>query len=415
MKNRNLLLLVALLLTIFAVPSCDFVNVDSPEVGDGDFKAVYRVQGTVLTENTTAIEGAKVLVGDKVATTNAEGKFEITTENAFPSGTEMTVTAQGYVQSISTIQYSDQAPAMLDFFVTLSRALPAGFVNLSTGGELVFEDVTVTIPGNNSASLNGETLSTIQLSVSPLSPISTYGSFSGNSIKTLVFSPVGMVFEKPITVTMKIPAGFNADNLIVSLFNESTNTWENTTIAVSYNGADSEASFQMKAVGSVKLNNPESLVIFSNQDLVEAYENVYYLTTCDCENPFNFTGGEYVANYELVTTSGPAANYTELFQMGFFGSQNIWYHPWFIPNGWWPGVPVFNVFDNNPFAPISMGNCESKEITFQRKYRQITGKYTYNNEVKFFTFKFYYSITTPTVTDVPCTVHNGCHQGCGNE
>lgn len=416
MKNRNLLLLVALLLTIFAVPSCNFVNVDSPEVGYGDFKPVFRVQGTVYTGNSVAVEGAKVIVGNQETTTDAEGKFNIESETAFPSGTSVTIIAAGYIDALSSIQYSDEAPMVQDFVFNLTRALPAGFVNLSTGGELVFEDVTVTVPGNNTATLDGQSLTTVQLSVTPLSPISTYGSFTGNSIKTLIFNPEGLEFEKPVTISIKVPEGFNAGNLVLSTFNSETNTWDNSEIVVDYNQATSTASFETKFFWFFKLNNPESLVILSNQYLVENTQIRYFLSTCDCEAPYNWGGGEYVKNYTLETTGGQGqADYLELYLLGFFGSNNISWSPYYIPGSlgaFWPGWPILNLYY---YSPISLGNCTSKEVIYYRTYRQITGKYTFNNEEKFFTFKYYYGITTPVINTLPCTVHNGCHQGCGNQ
>ena len=416
MKNRNLLLLVALLLTIFAVPSCNFVNVDGPEVGYGDFKPVFRIQGTVYTGNSVAVEGAKVIVGNQETKSDAQGKFQIESETAFQSGTAITVSAAGYIDAISTLQYSDEAPMVQDYIFSLTRALPAGFVDLTTGGELVFEDVTISVPESNSATLNGESLSTVQLSVTPLSPISTYGSFNGNSIKTLVFSPNGLEFDKAVKVSVKVPAGFNTDNLVISTFDSETNTWNNTELVVEYNAATSVASFEMKVLQTTKLNDPQSLVIFSNQDLVEGSQIRYFLSTCDCENPFNWGGGEYVKNYTLETTGGQGiADYNELRNLGFFGSNNISWSFYYIPGFLmpsWPGLPVLDVFQS---APVSLSNCTSKEIIYYRKYRLITGKYTYNNEEKFFTFKYYYGITSPVINTLPCTVHNGCHQGCGNQ
>lgn len=411
MKSKNLLLLVAILLTMLAVPSCNFVDVDTPVTNDIQ---KYRIQGTVQTaDQSIAIEGAKVILGNLETITNAEGKYAFESATSFATGTEIFVSKEGYINSFMSISYGEEAPVDYEVNFNLTRALPAGFVDLNQGGVLTFDDVTITIPGGNSATLNGESMQVVELSVTPLSPISTYGSFEGSTMKSLVFNPIGMEFNLPITVSFIVPEGFSTNNLVIAQYNTSTNEWENTSINVDYDANTGITSFQVKNTGIYREVNPESLVITDVQILTEGIQYRYFKSTCDCEGPVPvWSGGNYVKHYDLVTTSnGAPANYFEMQVIQFFQNTQVQvpFNFSLIPGIWfpaWPGVIVGNVFNT------SVGDCQAKEIIYYRMYKQVTGSYSFFGETKEFVFKYYFGITPFTPTIVPCTVHNGCHQGC---
>jgi hypothetical protein len=412
MKSKNLLFLVAILLTILAVPSCNFVNVDTPVTNDIQ---KYRILGTVQTaDQSIAIEGAKVILGNLETITNAEGKYAFESTTSFATGTEIFVSKEGYINSFINLSYGDEAPIEYSVDFNLTRALPAGFVDLSQGGELVFEDVTVSIPGGNSATLDGETMTVVQLSVTPLNPISSFGSFTGATMKTLIFNPIGMEFSKPVTISFQVPEGFSTSSLMISQFNTETNAWEATDITVDYNASSATASFQVKGSGIYRGVNPGSLVIQEVQNgLIENVIYRYTKSTCECEGPTPWVSGAYVKNYDLVTTSiGANADYYELRAIQFFGQGQVQapWSPLYIPGHlgpYWPGWPVSSVFTT------VVGDCEEKEVIFYRMYKQVTGYYEWAGEYKSFVFKFYYGVTPMIYNIIPCTVHNGCHQGCG--
>lgn len=408
MKNKNLLFLVAILLTMLAVPSCNFVEIDNPVIND---IPKYRVYGTVQSaDQATAIEGAKVIFGNLETKTNANGEYSFESTSPFTASNEIFVSKDGYANSLTNLFSTNEDFLNTEVNINLTRALPASFVDLSKGGVLVFDDVTITIPANNSATLNGETLQVVELSVTPLSPISTYGSFSGSAMKPIVFNPIGMEFNIPLTVSFQIPDGFGTESLILSQFNSESGTWEDAQSDVVFDSNSGLLSFQIKNTNPAQIVDPTSLIINTalSGNFIESDVKRFSKNNCDCgEVVTGWMGGLYWQKIELIALNGTTPTLSELAQIRFFQNQAAQI-PFF-------GGDYTTYVTGKIISPVfliqQVDQCEHVEVTFQRVYREVHGEYTYNNELKQFIFRFYHNVTPYQWNNIPCTVHNECHQG----
>lgn len=404
MKNKNLFIL-QLLVSLLFITSCNFLGVDDNEVILDEFSPVYKITGTVYTAGGEELPGATVAINGESVVSDMNGAYTLSFDEFPASGSVLTAEADGFIASDLTINYDADAPYVYSATFNLTRALPAGFVNLAEGGELVFEDVRIEIPGNNSATYQGETLSEVQLSVTPLSPISTFGSFNGSALKTLVFNPAGIEFAQEITIYIAIPEGINVDNLSLVSYDAASNSWSSVNASISFNSATNEISFKQTITESTIRLNFQSLVIDTD---VTGTENVvirYEPTSCNCETAFTWTGGAYLAKYTLETAPGSpfTADIFELRDLHFFVTNNVT----------WNEAYIVGQLVDNVVTGVSIGTCESKEVTFSRQYREITGSYEYNDEEKEFIFRYYYGNTTPVISNaIDCAITTPCHQGC---
>ena len=403
MKSRNLLLFgVIALLTVFTYQSCDMVKVDGPDLNVTEYNPTFSVQG-IITDAVTgeAISGVTVNVGSNQVITDNEGVYNFTDDKALNEGTFVTVELDGYIKAVSTINYGSDIPNIIFVDLALTRALPENFVDLTSGGTLTFEDVTIEVPADNSATLNGETVNTLELSVTPLSPITTMGNWVGASLKTLKFSPEGVVFEKPIKVYINNPEGIEYSNLTLYIYNSDLNIWEATTDPVNYEG--NQINFELKTlVGSIHIADPAHITIDSDIIGSDPYFR-FEPNTCDCSQAYVWSGGLYFRKMTLSTNPlvPNTGNMAELNSMHFFSQNNLPYNPSIIA-----GILVYPAVSG-----VSLNQCEKAVVDVTPMYREITGSYVYDGETKGFVIKYVYG-SSNTVSYEDCPVTSQCHQGC---
>ncbi len=412
MKNKNLFVLPLLVSLLFVV-SCNFLGVDENEVVLGEYNPVSKITGTVYTAGGDVLPGATVSINGMSVVSNMDGEYTLSFDQFPASGSNLNIEADGFIPSNQLIQYQGDAPFIYTASFSLTRALPAGFVNLNAGGELIFEDVRVVIPGNNSASYQGNTIQDVQLSVTPLSPISTYGSFNGSSIKTLVFSPAGIEFDQEITVYITIPQGFNHEGISLSTFDANSNSWSNVNAGIEFNAATNEISFKQTIVlSNVRLNTASLEITSDDLSVIESSVTIRFEpSTCDCSVPGSLNFGSFLAQFTLENTNPSGINppdFYELRDLHFFGQIGVGGLSQTVLDNYIAGLPYYNIIQNFP-----IGTCESYTVDVQRVYREIVGTYTFNGIEKSFKFRYFYGVTSPDVSAlIDCTTGSPCHQGC---
>jgi len=396
MKNKKFLQLgLVALVSIFAWQSCSLVEVNSPDIDVTQESTLeYYLKGVVSNaDNSQGIEGATITIGDISITSDAEGNYSYNSKTQFANGSIVKVVADDYVLSTSIIRYGENAPIeyFLDF--TLTRQSSANSIDLIAGDELLFDGGKIIIPANNSVTLNGETLDNIEMSISPLSPISTLGNWVGASLKKLKLEPAGAIFDIPVIVEIDMPENFDYSEVLIYSFNEAINTWDNIDCTVTYNGNNNYVSFELKILpDALHAVDPASIEITFDShgdiyNIIDLFETAvrYEPNTCDCETPFSWFGGNYIRKVELVD-SVSTGSLNELNSLHFFSTYNMPYNTTLV-NGIFvvPAVPA-------PGIPI--GTCEQMNVDVSRQYREVTGTYDYEGEVgKTFTVRYYYAVT----------------------
>lgn len=400
MKNKGFLLfgLVAFV-TLFAWQSCDLVKVDSPEIDvTSEFTPIYYVKGVITTsDNSQGVEGATINIGSVSLTSGTDGSYSYKSETPFANQTVVEVIADGCVKSTSMLVFGDEAPVeyFLDF--TLTRELPASMVNLTEGGEILFDGGKIKVQGGNSAVVDGITVENIEITVTPLSPFSTLGNWVGSSLKKLKIEPAGAVFEKPITIIMELPENFENTQIDLYSFNNSSNIWETLTNAVEINQGN--MSFELKVLpGPIHAVNPASIVV--TQNIINETPVRWSPNTCDCEGTSFWYGGYYMRQLTFVSGTGSLA---ELNSLHFFTDYNVPYSPGIIL-----GIPVSPAI---PYPGFTVPSCKQLDIDISRLTRELTGTYEFNGETKTFTIHYYFGVGV-SGQEVDCPVWSNCHQGC---
>ncbi len=404
MKSRSLLLFgIVALLSVFTYQSCDLVKTDSPNPDVTEFTPSYIIKGAVTNaDDESAISGVSVNIDGNVVVTDFDGNYELAADKMPASGTVVTVGSEGFIQSTGLISYDEVTPNIYVLDFALTRALPANFINLATGGEITLDGITVVVPANNSAVLNGETLTNVEISVSPVSPISTLGNWVGATLKTLKFEPAGVEFAIPVEFAIETPEDYVFDGLSIYSYNAEANTWDVLENEISF--VNDQVQFELKIFpGGIKLADPTSIVITSDMTGTDASIR-FDEGNCDCDPMVASVGvGYYQRKLTLTNNGGTYVTgvMSELNSMHFFSNNNIPYNQYIVG-----GIIVYPA---TVVASIDM--CELAEVDVTPMYREIIGTYTYQGETKEFKIKYIFGASN-AVNLVDCPITSQCHQGC---
>ena len=404
MKSRILLLFgIVALLSVFTYQSCEVVKTDTPDQNVTEFTQSIIVKGTVTSaDNGTAISGVSVSIDGNEVISDFEGAYELIADEMPASGSLVTVSADGYVVSSGVIDYDELIPTIYVMDFALSRELPANFINLTTGGIINLDGIKVEVPANNGATLNGVTLESVEISVSPISPITTLGNWVGATLKTLKFEPAGVEFNIPVKFYIDTPEDFVYEGYSIYSYNETTNTWDVLNNEISFE--NDQVVFELKIfAGGIKLADPASINITSDitgSDAAIRFDE----GNCNCDGPMTNTPVGYYFR-KLSISENPGESYvigvlSELNSMHFFTNNNLPYNAAIVS-----GIVVY------PATMINLDYCELAEVDIIPIYREITGTYEYQVETKEFVIKYIFGATT-AVNFVDCPTTSQCHQGC---
>jgi hypothetical protein len=422
MKNRFILTFgLALLagLMVFS-PSCNLVMVDDPDLNANDqYKLDYVIQGTVMVaDDYQAIEGATVKIGSLEATTDANGKFSVTTKDLPPSGTLIEVSKDGFAGSNLNFSYGSYLPTQSVYNFLLTRKFSSQNLNTLTGGEFQTGNLIVNLPSNNQVSINGTQVNDIELSITPLHNYSSIGEFSiqnARSVQKFSCEPSGSVFSKPLRVSYFVGDNFHFTKLSVVALNESSNKWEVINSPVSFDPESKRISFEIphfSIVGLIDQVEIDYEIGFDPTNGVDHWSSpwkVVEASTCNCEGPIIFS---HSSNWLYQLTNEGTATWDELIAYNIPQSAQFSYYPGLLTgNSYSFEIPEMTITD-----------CFWIKWDLSEVYQRAKGSFLYTDdngvsEVKTFDIKLrkFISSSDSYFPASPgyggCPVTSNCHQG----
>lgn len=241
----------ATLLVAALVGAASCTKVPEPTPTPEPQPATYTIKGQVFNNTTKAyLPGVTVTMGTKTATTDSFGKFEFA--NLTTAGKYNIVLTKADFYSA---QYSLEFPTAglnhnLVYSITMTMVpYVPGITPLDplAGGTIAIEggtnDAALTIPASTTVKdANGATITgPINITAVEVNDIFVAGAVNNPGIMTLRFEPSGLVFSKPLTISVDNPlTAYKYSELQLEYFNNTLSKWEVQTAPVTYTAATND-------------------------------------------------------------------------------------------------------------------------------------------------------------------------------
>ena len=385
---------------ILLFQTCEIVNVEPPDIDvSTGYHPEYIVKGQIINSTSNGgIELAEIFINNVVILSDEDGYYEYKSNELLSSGSLVEVIVEGYIISNATIIYGEDAPVIyyLDFYLT--PEVSSDNINLITGGNITFGNINVSVPGNNFAILDSDSVYSIDMGITPLNNRSTLGNQTGATVKTFGCNPIGVYFEKPVVFRIDVSPELSFSQLSLYRYNDSIDIWVEMSDLVSFDTDSNQIVFSLRSFPyAIKVADPAMITIFSDGIFSESPAQ-NEPNSCDCEGAFLWSGGYYIR--QLTITGTGVLN--ELNSMHFFSDNNMPYYSALIS----PGILEAPVVVN-----LSIPECKIVYVDISRWYREITGTYVYVNELKTFNVRYYFGVSVSTSLG-SCPTTSNCHQGC---